>query len=105
MSGDAWDTWNRGWMHPLCRWKAFQASDTSRSSHRGKGERAVVPAEAETIRKYFADASHAGLVRDVIEVAARLAILVLEVDGWGQHAVLEAEAAGNGLDAAAGPEQ
>ena len=62
-------------------------------------------AEAEAVGEEFLDADFAGGVRDVVEVAAGLDVLVLQVDGRVQDAVLEAHGAGHGLDAAGGAEQ
>src|SRR5437870_2771048 len=76
---------------------------TGISLHRRKCQRAVVAAEAEAVRQDFTHPNDAGRVRDVIEVA--VGVGRVEVDRRGQDAVLEAQATGDGLDAAAGPEQ
>src|SRR5207245_2157331 len=66
-------------------------------------ERGVVSAEAERVAHGGADRDLARDVGDVVQVALRIGILV--VDGRRQHAVLDGLDAGDRLDPATRPQQ
>src|SRR5262249_5666332 len=66
-------------------------------------ERDILPAEAKAVAEHVAYAFFAGRVRDVVEVAVRVGVLVVD-RGW-QHAFAQGHDTGDQLDGAGGGDQ